>query len=89
MNELLNELLGILVEGEVDSSWLSRIDHDGLNGYIIANSDIGYVIKALPEEVFLQWLTAESKGRFFHTKIKNNYIINKVPLNQIMKRITQ
>lgn len=87
MNHLLNNLIGILLEAEVDSSWLDRIDHDGINGYIIVNGASGYVVKALPETVYLQWMRASSKGQFFHRNIKDKYIIDKMPTDEILQRI--
>jgi len=72
-----------LNEVGVDSSWIIDLTHDSEDMDLTYNSGnvdmlvagYAYVIHTVPENVFNQWLNAESKGSFFKHFIEHKYVI--------------
>ncbi len=63
-------------EVELESSWLERAGYDAETRVLtirMKNSSDVYEFRDVPEEVFREFLGAESKGAFFATKIQDQY----------------
>ena len=67
-----------LDEEQVFSSWIDEISYDG-NGRVLLLLLSGrqYIVHDVPEEVFEEWLEAPSKGKFWHSDIRDYYIVMK------------
>ena len=63
-------------EVQLASSWLERAGYDAESQTLtvrMKNSSDVYEFKGVPEEVYRNFLEAESKGAYFATKIQNVY----------------
>lgn len=63
-------------EVQLESSWLDRAGYDAESQTLtvrMKNSSDVYEFQGVPEEVFREFLGAESKGAYFATKIQNEY----------------
>ena len=63
-------------EVQLESSWLDRAGYDAESQTLtvrMKNSSDVYEFREVPEEVFREFLAAESKGAYFATKIQNAY----------------
>jgi uncharacterized protein YlzI (FlbEa/FlbD family) len=80
-----NELLHIsddaaghfLNEVAVVSSWIEDLEYDDGDTYMTLNSGRVYVIKDTLPDVFEDWLEAPSKGKFWHSDIKDMYDVRR------------
>ncbi|MBR3582340.1 MAG: KTSC domain-containing protein [Kiritimatiellae bacterium] len=63
-------------EVRLESSWLDRAGYDARTRTLtirMKNSSDVYEFQGVPEEVFREFLAAESKGSYFASKIQNEY----------------
>lgn len=63
-------------EVQLESSWLERAGYDAESQTLtirMKNSSDMYEFHGVPEEVYREFLDADSKGAFFATKIQNEY----------------
>ena len=63
-------------EEKLESSWLDRAGYDAESQTLtirMKNSSDVYEFQGVPEEVYREFLDAESKGGYFATKIQNAY----------------
>lgn len=68
-----------VTEAPVVSSWITDItlaDDDSVT--VALNDGKRYRVEAVGDAVYQQWLTAPSKGRFFHEQIKDNYEVRRL-----------
>lgn len=63
----------------VESSHLAQIGYDLEKQLLQVQFKDGatYESPNFPQAVFQQWITAPSKGKFYHQHIKNNYTLQK------------
>ncbi len=68
-----------LDEEAVLSSWIEdlAIDKDG-DVLMSLHSGRSYVIQNLGKDTYQTWISAGSKGKFWHSNIKNNYQVRRV-----------
>lgn len=67
---------GAAEEVELESSWLDRAGYDAETQVLtvrMKNSSDVYEFRDVPEDVFREFLGAESKGAYFATKIQGEY----------------
>lgn len=67
---------GAAEEVVLESSWLDRAGYDAETRILtvrMKNSSDVYEFSDVPEEVFREFLDAESKGAYFATQIQNEY----------------
>lgn len=59
----------------VFSSWIEDLTYDYENKSVIMTLLNGrqYTIEDVPEEIYQEWLSAYSKGKFWHSDIKGIY----------------
>ena len=64
----------------VDSAAISDIDYDAERAKLVVRFTSGerYVYVGVPGEVCRSFLDAESKGRFFQSRIRDRYPYNKL-----------
>lgn len=67
----------ILTEKTVQSTWITDLSYNRPNKILtmVLSNGRRFIIRGISRSVFDKWTAAESKGRFFHTSIKNNYTI--------------
>jgi lysyl-tRNA synthetase class 2 len=65
---------------DVDSSAISQIDYDAERAKLLVRFVSGerYVYVGVPEEVCRSFVAADSKGRFFQTRIRDRYPFNRL-----------
>jgi|APSaa5957512493_1039668.scaffolds.fasta_scaffold19624_2 hypothetical protein len=70
-----NPLQELLSEEAVISSWISDLDYDDdTEGVWMRTLGGGeYLIPNVPREEFEAWLEADSKGRYWHSDIRDIY----------------
>ena len=67
---------GAVEEVQLESSWLDRAGYDAETQTLtirMKNSSDIYEYQGVPEEVYRDFLAAESKGAFFAANIQNTY----------------
>ena len=64
-----------LNEVAVNSSWIADLEYDGDYGDVIMtlNSGRTYQVAGVPEGMFEEWVLADSKGKFWHSDIRDHY----------------
>jgi lysyl-tRNA synthetase class 2 len=65
---------------DVDSSAISEIDYDAGRAKLLVRFVSGerYVYVGVPGEIHRSFVEAESKGRFFQSKIRDRYPFNRL-----------
>ncbi|HEX3888373.1 MAG TPA: KTSC domain-containing protein [Phenylobacterium sp.] len=65
---------------DVDSSAISEIDYDADRAKLLVRFVSGerYVYVGVPGEIHRSFVEAESKGRFFQSKIRDRYPFNRL-----------
>ncbi len=69
----------MLLFENVESSTINSIAYEGTELFVKFTSGSTYKYKDVPKELFESLKTAESKGRFFATNIKNNFEYERMP----------
>ena len=64
----------------MDSEAISEIDYDAERAKLMVRFTSGerYVYVGVPEEVCRSFVDADSKGRFFHLRIRDRYPYNRL-----------
>lgn len=64
---------------EAQSSWIAELLYDNDSQSVVLQTRSGkqYVIENVPRDIYDQWQSADSAGKFFHHNIKNQYTIRK------------
>jgi len=62
-----------LDEVEVMSSWIDELEYDEGDVIMTLLSGRQYRIQDVPEGMFRQWIDAPSKGKFWHSDIRDFY----------------
>lgn len=70
----------LLTEKPVQSAWISDITYNRPNHVITMRLSNGrsFSVSGISRSIFEQWVKSQSKGRFFHQRIKNNYQVNRI-----------
>lgn len=65
--------LTMLNEEMVFSSWIEELEY--IDGDVVMTllSGRSYTVYAVPEEIFDEWVTSPSKGKFWHSDIRGIY----------------
>jgi lysyl-tRNA synthetase class 2 len=65
---------------DVDSEAISAIDYDEVHDKLFVRFTSGerYVYVGVPGEVHRSFVEADSKGRFFHAEIRDQYPYNRL-----------
>jgi hypothetical protein len=65
---------------EVQSTAIREIDYDAERAKLLVRFETGerYVYVGVPGEVHRSFVEAESKGRFFHSQIRDRYPFNRL-----------
>ena len=58
---------------KVQSSTIDEVLYDGKDMTITFTSGSTYVYSNVPNEVYTDFVNADSKGRYFHNNIKESY----------------
>jgi hypothetical protein len=65
-----------------DSTWIVRLKYEypWSKKTAIMTTNVGYTYKisGIPLAVFTKWRYSNSKGEFFHSKIKNTYLVTRI-----------
>lgn len=75
----------ILTEEAVISSWIADLTfkRNRRNGfgdvYMTLNTGRRYVVVRVDEDLFLEWVTSMSKGKFWHSDIRGRYDVYRLP----------
>lgn len=66
-------------EDAVNSSWISEIHYHEENKIVTMLTSLGnqYEVHDVPENVYNEWLSSPSKGRYYNTKVRNNYEVTR------------
>lgn len=70
-----------LIEAPVKSSWLSDITLvKGRNGDVTMALENGrrYSVKGVGSRLYYNWVSAPSKGKFWHENIKNKFQVTRL-----------
>jgi hypothetical protein len=69
------KLTEILLEKEVQSSWLGDLTNNRDFKYVIMTTGRGtaYAVLGISRHMFDRWHNAPSKGKFWHMNIKDKY----------------
>lgn len=72
--------LEILKEKSVESSWITDLTYNRPNKTLTMRLSNGKVfsIPGITRTTFEQWIKSQSKGRYFHEKVKDNYRIKRI-----------
>ena len=62
----------------VESSNIESIGYDEGNLYVKFHNGGTYQYSNVPEDIYFQFLNAESKGKFLHANIKGKYSYSKI-----------
>lgn len=76
-----SEIANQLLEDSVMSSWISDLTlNSGSSGNVTMALGNGkrYSIKNLGNQMFRAWLSAPSKGKFWHERIKARYRVERL-----------
>lgn len=68
----------MLNEVAVVSSWIEDLEMDHNVVFMTLNSGNQYRILGVPEDVYLEWIEAPSKGKFWHSDIRGNYRVSRI-----------
>ena len=70
----------ILVEKHVQSSWITDLTLNRPNKILTMKLSNGraFSIPGISRTTFEQWTKSPSKGRFFHSRIKNRFVITRI-----------
>lgn len=70
----------ILNEVKVMSSWISDVRYNRKARLLtmILNNGRAYLIDGISRHMFDRWKSAPSKGRFWHSHIKNKYNVRRI-----------
>jgi hypothetical protein len=63
---------------KVQSSTIDEVLYDGKDMTITFTSGSTYVYSNVPNEVYTDFVNADSKGRYFHNNIKESYICTRL-----------
>jgi hypothetical protein len=67
-----------IAEVSVISSWIQDLDYIGDNVVLMTlNNGRQYRVLGVGEGLFRQWVSAPSKGKFWHSNIKGNYRVSR------------
>lgn len=65
-----------------DSTWIVRLKYeypwDKKTAIMTTNVGYTYKITGIPLSVFTKWRYSDSKGEYFHAKIKNSYNVTRL-----------
>ena len=61
-----------------ESSWIEFVERKDNDVVLQTKSGYTYLIKRVPDDVWLEWNIAPSAGAYFVANIRNKYQINKV-----------
>lgn len=66
-------LVEFLCEKAVESSWITNLTHNRPNKTVTMRLSTGrtYAIPGITRTTFEHWVKSPSKGRFWHSRIKN------------------
>lgn len=71
-------LVQVLNEVEVISSWIAELEWDDDGVIMILNSGREYKVHDVDFETFEEWVKAPSKGKFWHSDIRDMYIVTRI-----------
>lgn len=67
-----------LLEQKVSSSWIKDLTITGKNATMTLNNGKAYqILNILPDE-FEWWLNSPSKGNYYNTEIKDEYVVKRI-----------
>jgi len=68
----------------VASDIISKIGYDNINEIMLVEFKNGsiYQYNGVPDQVYYSFLNSNSKGKFFHSTIKNNYSGSKILIDR-------
>ena len=74
------KLSEILTEKPVESSWITDLTYNRPNRTLTMRLSNGRVFSVpnISRLMFVKWAKSPSKGRFFHTFIKDSYLITRI-----------
>lgn len=76
INDILIEQM--LEEEPVMSSWIEDLSLHGNDVEMELNSGRAYIINRVGEDLFDDWINARSKGKFWHSDIRDNYYVSRI-----------
>lgn len=68
----------ILTEVAVMSSWIEDLEYEDDEIIMTLNSGRMYSIAGVPEGMYREWLEADSKGKYWHSDIRDFYRTNRI-----------
>lgn len=74
------KLAEILTEKPVQSSWITDLTYNRPNRTLTMrlNNGKAFSIPGITRSMFEKWLRSPSKGQFFHTYIKDSYLVTRI-----------
>ena len=72
-----NISVSALCETPVDSSWIMKLSQKDGN-VLMALNGRRYLIQNVPSSVYDSWIKAQSKGKFWHQRIKGVYRVERL-----------
>jgi hypothetical protein len=77
---LKEEIRGTKIINEIQSSNIRRTEFDTESKELVVefNNGLRYMYEAVPHQVYTQFRTSESQGKFFNSKIAKTYKYKKI-----------
>jgi len=77
---LREEIRGTKIINEIQSSNIKRTEFDTESKELVVefNNGLRYMYEAVPHQVYTQFRTSESQGKFFNSKIAKTYKYKKI-----------